>query len=341
MSMRQRIVAAFTVGMVFAATPLFAPAYANDSEAAVGVGGLTLVNSKDISLDYEDLYISAEEVRINYRFTNHSKRDIDTLISFPLPVTYESNDGLPVVFDPKALAFETTVEGQKAQLTVVDVAMVGDRNVDVALKQRGWDPTLGTDPEDHRTFDKLSKADIDAAVREGLLKRNGDEVAVNWVVQRHVTRHQKFPAGKTIAVRHRYEPMIGGSIGGGLNPDYREAEDGSGAFYRKDYCTDDNFLRGFDQKYARMRKANPETIAYTETWLAYVLSSGANWKGPIKDFRLVVDKSAPDSLVSFCMDGVKKISPTQFEVRKKNFEPQTDLNILIVNWVHGDSGTDE
>jgi hypothetical protein len=45
-----------------------------------------------------------------------------------------------------------------------------------------------------------------------------------------------------------------------------------------------------------------------------------------------VDKGAPENLLSFCMDGVKKISPTQFEVRKTNFEPAKDLDILIATF---------
>jgi Domain of unknown function (DUF4424) len=73
-------------------------------------------------------------------------------------------------------------------------------------------------------------------------------------------------------------------------------------------------------------------MAYSETWIGYVLSSGRNWRGPIKDFRLVVDKGKPENMVSFCMNGVKKISPTQFEVRRKNFEPKGDLEVLIVEW---------
>jgi hypothetical protein len=36
--------------------------------------------------------------------------------------------------------------------------------------------------------------------------------------------------------------------------------------------------------------------------------------------------------VSFCAEGVQKIAPTQFEVRKTNFEPKDDLAILIVEW---------
>ncbi|RYE72919.1 MAG: DUF4424 domain-containing protein, partial [Oxalobacteraceae bacterium] len=79
-------------------------------------------------------------------------------------------------------------------------------------------------------------------------------------------------------------------------------------------------------------KAGDGYYGHVETWVGYILSSGANWRGPIKDFRLVVDKGKPANLVSFCMDGVRKISPTQFEVRKTDYEPDHDLNILIVQW---------
>ena len=67
-----------------------------------------------------------------------------------------------------------------------------------------------------------------------------------------------------------------------------------------------------------------------ERRIAYVLTTGANWSGPIGDFRLTVDKGEPDSLVSFCADGVKKIAPTVFEVRHANFTPTRDLDVLIL-----------
>jgi hypothetical protein len=44
----------------------------------------------------------------------------------------------------------------------------------------------------------------------------------------------------------------------------------------------------------------------------------------------VVDKGAPANLVSFCDDGVRKISPTRFEVRHRNWRPDRDLEVLIV-----------
>ena len=45
---------------------------------------------------------------------------------------------------------------------------------------------------------------------------------------------------------------------------------------------------------------------------------------------MVVDKGAAANIVSFCGEGVRKISPTQFEVRHTNFSPTGDVSILIL-----------
>ena len=46
---------------------------------------LVLTQSNSISLDKEDLYLSEQEVRVDYVFTNTSAKDIDTLVVFPFP----------------------------------------------------------------------------------------------------------------------------------------------------------------------------------------------------------------------------------------------------------------
>jgi Domain of unknown function (DUF4424) len=51
---------------------------------------------------------------------------------------------------------------------------------------------------------------------------------------------------------------------------------------------------------------------------------------PIKDFRLVVDKGKPDRIVSFCLDNLRRISPTAFEMRAANFTPNENLKILLL-----------
>jgi hypothetical protein len=73
-------------------------------------------------------------------------------------------------------------------------------------------------------------------------------------------------------------------------------------------------------------------MRYSEVWIGYVLKTGANWKGPIGDFHVVIDKGKPDSLVSVCGQDVRKVSFTQFEMRRTNFTPRSDLDILIIDW---------
>ena len=61
-----------------------------------------------------------------------------------------------------------------------------------------------------------------------------------------------------------------------------------------------------------------------------MLKTGANWSGPIRNFRLLVDKGDADSLVSFCGEDVKKVGATRFEMQKTDFAPDGNLSILIL-----------
>ena len=322
---------------------LAAPSNANDSSAAIGLGGLTLTQSDAVRIDSEELFLSMQRVTVKYRFTNTSAKDVETLVSFPLPpvpddVGYYGDTTTP---DWKAdLDFRTLVDGKPVELgyreEVIVIGRPEMKDALVRLKELGWPVRHWDDYEfDTKFIQPLSPAKKAELVKAGLLAKLDEtgEVFPNWQVQAHVTRRQIFPAGKTISVEHSYKPVMGGSVGGILDRDYRSEQ--SFKDYAAAYCIDKAFLTGFDKKrYAKKRDAdgNPVGQFYVEKWLSYVLKSGANWKGPIRDFRLVVDKGSPANLVSFCMTGVKKISPTQFEVRKTNFEPAKDLDILIVEW---------
>jgi stress response protein YsnF len=62
----------------------------------------------------------------------------------------------------------------------------------------------------------------------------------------------------------------------------------------------------------------------------YILTTGANWRGPIKRFRLVIEKDAPGDKVSVCLPDTRRASPTTFEVVRTNFVPDKDLRILFI-----------
>jgi len=307
-------------------------ACANDSSAEIGIGGLTLTRNDVVRLDSEELTISRDRVAVSYRFTNPSAQDVETLVAFPLP---DQNFGveIPVVDYAEQLAFRTAVDGEPVPLDILVRAEFGGRDITQRLTELGL-PVIPV----HERFDKAVNAMPEAArktlIGEGLILDDGfDGVqnlwAAKWTLKTTVTRKQVFPAGKTIRVEHSYKPYAGGSVGGYLDLKYRGEKEF--ASRKKRWCIDRAFLHALDRRMADGRKASAN-FAYSEVWLAYVLTSGANWAGPIRDFRLVIDKGNPDSLVSFCGEGVKKLDATRFEMRRKNFMPKTDLNVLIVDF---------
>src|SRR6516164_6720836 len=75
--------------------------------------------------------------------------------------------------------------------------------------------------------------------------------------------------------------------------------------------------------------------------LEFILTTDANWSRPIKDFRLVVDKESTNNLVSFCTQGVRKVGPTQIEIRISNFMPTSNLSILILSPTHSPANRGE
>lgn len=318
-----------------------APLSANDSEAEWALGGLVLKASPDISMDREELFLSASEVRVDYIYTNHADSAREVTIAFPLPALPEQSGYLDYANYPdfSALEFSTRINGALAEWDTYDRAFTGtgsaERDVTALVTARGWPVHWVLDYQFIETIQALPDSEKAALISDGLLAGQQDEdgtlrVAPAWRGQRMIVRTQTFAPKASVAVSHRYTPLVGGSVGGMLYPSSRAEYPDGMAEYRAKWCTNDSFLAGIDRRLASAPKAT--TRYMTETWLGYVLSSGANWRGPIKDFRLVVDKGAPDNLVSLCMDGVTKISPTRFEVVKEDFEPQADLNVLIIQF---------
>ena len=327
---------ASTVAALTLALGLAGRAGANDSTAELAAGGLTLTRTAAIEMRAEDLYISAKQVRVRYRFVNTTPRDVTVTVAFPMPdiTTQGFDDMLAVPTDDPTnfLAFATVVDGRpvKAQLTQ---AVVKD-GVDRTAYLRG----LGLPLAPHlqttgRALDRLPKARQDELIRLGLAvaddydagKGMEHHLDATWTLKTTYFWRQTFPAGRAVAVEHRYTPAVGesagtawGSTGWPHDPAYAAA--------RAHYCVDDRFIAAAE----RARRPGEDSPRLTEQRIEYVLTTGANWKAPIGDFHMVVDKGAAANLVSFCGEGVRQTGPTTFEVRHADFTPKQDVSVLIL-----------
>lgn len=312
-----------------AAACLAAPAVANDSVASMGAGGLVLQRTDGIVMRSEDLFISADEIRVRYAFFNRTDGDISTIVAFPLPDIAGGSEGDMALSDPSGLRFTTTVAGAPVATEVEQKAMKDGVDHTALLREFA----LPLSPYADTVRDALAalpRPRIDRLIQLGLVEDRGYADGANavgdfaplWTLKTTHYWTQVFPAGEVLEVDHRYVPAVGASAGSAFgDPGLAESD-----WFREDatrYCADDAFMAA-----ARRKRERGEYL--TETWVDYVLTTGANWAEPIGDFRLVVDKGSPANLVSFCGEGVRRISPTQFEMRRRDFTPDRDLAVLVL-----------
>jgi hypothetical protein len=309
---------------------LAAPARANDTSAALAAGGLEFKRNGAIEMRSEDLFISMDQVRVRYVFRNTTKKDVTLHVAFPLPELkadmQESPLNIPDAGETNFVGFKTLVGGAPVRLKTDRIARYKNKDVTSILVVAGapLNPLL---PGFSDRIAKLPEAERAKLIAQGLIGQDQIDQGKGWEPYYRPTwdlttvyyREQTFPAGKDVVVEHSYRPVVGGTV----MPLMSSAElwKTERKRYQRAYCVDAAFE-------AAGHALNPEKTQ--ERWISYVLKTGANWAGPIGDFRLVVDKGAAENLVSFCGDKVKKISPTQFEMRAKSFTPRQNLNVLIL-----------
>jgi hypothetical protein len=307
--------------------------HANDSTAEHAAGGLVLKQSRDIDMVSEDLYVSAERIRVRYVFRNRAPRDVSVTVAFPMPdrdlrderesdVAYPADfatrvDGRPVAMQAERRA---TMDGTDHTATLERL------RIPIAPDGEGTERIVAA-------LGRLPAADRDRLRRLGLVDSEDyagrglqHHLVPLWTVRETWHWEQVFPAGRDLRVEHDYTPGTGGTAGVPLAyRDYRNSEDGRRA--QADFCTDRAFLTALDRWTAEEARGGG---FMSEQRVRYILTTGGNWRAPIGSFRLVIDKGSPDAIVSFCGTGLRRISPTQFEMRRTNWRPDRDLAVLIV-----------
>jgi len=302
---------------------LAAPAAANDSTAQLGAGGLQLVRNEAIELLAEDLYVSAREVRVSYRFRNRTDAPVTYLVAFPLPaidavVPEAMNVVLPDSASENFVDFTVTVDGQP--VTPKLDARVTALGVDRTTTVRGLGLPLNPIADGlYQRLEDAPAAEKSELNRLGLAIVDPYNTEAAWRLESTFYWEQTFPPGREVTVAHTYRPVTGYGFFG----DWVFDEPA----YREKYCIDASFEAAARKQLAGIADADNPYL--DERRVSYILTTANNWASPIRDFRLVVDKGSPDALVSFCGTGVRKISPTRFEMRARDFTPERELEILI------------
>ncbi|KQZ81459.1 hypothetical protein ASD64_10500 [Mesorhizobium sp. Root157] len=313
------------------------PALANDSTAELGTGGLILSRNDVIAMQSEDLFISREQVKVDYVFRNGSDADITTIVAFPMPKIAggpDLNVALPGDASDNFLGFSVVSDGQAIEPQLEQKVFAVGLDITEQLKAHG----ISLNPfaqEVYGELEKLPDAIADDWRDRGFITLNEYDDGTGWKKERTPLWELRstywwratFPAGKDVHVSHTYKPSVGGTAG--LSFFYDGKFQGDYDDYKSRYCLDS----GFENAVRRGAKANGDGFPpYSESRIDYVLTTGGNWAlGSIGTFRLTIDKGDAKSIVSFCGTGVKKVGPTTFQMEAKDFYPERDIEILFLD----------
>lgn len=303
-------------------------ASANDSTAAFAAGGLVLTATDDIALLEEDLSLSRTEVRVRYVFRNVSAADVTTTVAFPLPdidLSYFTEVPITQPYpDPdNFVGFTVTVDGSAVTPDIFVSAALGGKDVTATLNEAGVPVSMFSEDFYGRLWSiPRERQDALQAAELAFYERDYDSVYPQWVQHVAFTWTQAFPAGRDVVVEHSYRPVVATTM---VSPYTLTSEDEAG--FRERYCLDDEAAE-LDARLA----ATGESTTLVVDELGYVLTTGANWAGPIGSFRVSVDGGGPDNLIVTCAKPLfdQRPAPGVLAGRHDDFTPSYDLWILIV-----------
>jgi len=301
------------------------PAGANDSTASLDTGEIVLVQNSDIRMDEEDLYLSAAEVRVRYLFRNTAGAPLVLRVAFPLPpiqLGWDTAYAITAAAAEDPLGFRLWIDGAPAAVQTEARAEALGRDVTARLRAVGLPLTpFALDEAGWQRLDAairaLPAAERARLVRDGILLPGPDGAVPGWTAR--ITHHwvMTFPADRPVEVRHAYAPVP-------MHTFFSAYDLDAGSFADL-ACIDAPTAAGI-----RRRLEAAPSGALGAALLRYVLTTANNWRGPIGRFRLTVDKGTPEALVSLCLDGLRKTSPTTFAWEATGFVPEDDLAVLFL-----------
>ena len=304
------------------------PAFADDCESAIGVGGLELKKSQAISMEREDLFISTSQVRVSFDFRNNSPADYKTIVAFPIPAhspKWSEAEGAEGPLEEEEgirnleTEFSVTVNGKKQDFLEETKVSVHDWDVTDTFKEYSIDPQ---DADMAIQALKKSASAKQAFLAEGIIdKFDNGNVIPNWTLFDKYYWEQVFPAEEIIHIEHTYPPIVGSAYTGS------KIMENDQQFQQ--YCIDQSVQNAINAKLEDGPKITGENLI-TYSLVDYILTSANTWIGPIKDFYLTIEK--PDnSLASTCFDSLEKTEPRTLKAHKTDFKPDKELSIIFFN----------
>lgn len=346
-------------------------AWANDTSSELALGGLRFVNTDEIAIEREDLFLSPKEVRVRYEMRNLTEHPVTLHVAFPMPaVPVESPAGY-MLFDEQGrqagrallefphwgrenfLDFQVKANGRYLAAYQEVKALLPDgsditaklRDIggyDLILRPRMFSASGGSSLEDDIGPKILRELEDIGAVDPGSSK---DKVGLaNW--RTLITYHWDitYKPGVTV-VEHSYKPIYGSEhVYFGKSAEEWQVKSRQATIDK--FCIPGSEVLRLEEALARQRRNGPASADDEYFWgslyLGYVLTTGANWAGPIRHFHLDITTDEdhpgveernfmPVGTVELCSEfPLHRLASGHIEADVDNFIPTRDIHALLL-----------
>jgi hypothetical protein len=344
-------------------------AYSNDTTATVAAGGIQYKKSPDISMDEEVLKISLDKIDISYRFFNHSNHVINETIAFPLPrvknwtgfpswdedyIAHKFISDNPIDKDSQHMINSDSIYNSNLKTWIENAPfinftrMVNNETYGYHYRIQAFDPS-GNDITATlyknniplsvpylMGYEEAGELEHNQALKEKLktlqlLDKKNNPI---WTTQTTYFWNQQFAPNKEIISGHSYKPGTGylwlSQTNKNSNPKSLNNLSISGGIQEtnlNNYCP----TKTDEATILRYLQGSGESKTLRVYEIQYILTTGANWNGPIKKFRLEITPPKSDMPVLFCWPGkLEKTKDGKIVSNIENFIPKNDLKILFV-----------
>ena len=311
-------------------------ARANDTYAELVPGGLRFAKTDKIRMEREALVIDQDRITVSYVFRNVTDQDVRAEVAFPLPdIDMAGQSATPHLFHPSAhpgdvFDFRLSVDGTPAaaDFDVHAVSRTGNRDVtallrkyNVPLVDTGED---GVDPQ--LVMQKLDPAAIAALAAGAAVFKDDEDRHPNWTVRGAYHWTQSFPARGQVQIAHEYKPVLGGGLRNASSLADPKGGLPQGFCGGTEAATEAAKLPGHAADNT-MEQGGPLMMR----WLSYILSTGANWAGPIGQFSLEIKQGKADILSPCPIPGLSlRHEGRSLTAVASDFTPHSDIKIVYV-----------
>ncbi len=321
-------------------------AFANDSAGTTAAGGVQFIRTPSVKMVSENLTISPTNIAVDYLFQNLSDKAVTTPVFFPLPPyrmlgMNESWDD-EVAHDKNApfKNFSVIVNGHAVAYQVKTQAMFNGKDITSTLIKNGIplnaQLAAGQIPMDAQQALKFKQWHA-KAFQLKLLDAQGNP---GWQKQVIYYWTQTFPAKQNVTISHQYKPAAGEFYVAKTpnisqqTPSVMDAIQRIKILFNADLLALENGKNLQSWLTEQSVKPTGSNAIYAFIYnVDYILTTGANWAGPIQQFTLTLNypNNGVIAYNHFYKDKTSKLKviPGKTKLVLSNFVPRQDLHILF------------